>query len=141
MVDHGFFNELVDSTNELFNEALQIAVWPNVILLRLYRVNNYGRQNGASFDYLIESRMLMEPGRSIMRAADLYPLATTAHDEMEEEVETATTTFINILRRCEDLNTSYEEEYEFSEIAMIGLQATILITMLWLATTDKNVTR
>ena len=77
MTDHGLSNEFVVSTSELFNKALQVTAWTNVLLLYLHRVNNCGRQNGASFDCLIESGMLMKLGCSIVRAADFHPLATT----------------------------------------------------------------
>jgi hypothetical protein len=62
--------------------------------------------------------MLMKLGCDIVRAADLHPIATTIHDEMEEEVKTATATFDNMLQHCEDLNAIYEKEDEFSEIAI-----------------------
>ena len=52
----GLSNECAVPTNNAFDEILQVSAWPDVILLRLHRVN-CGHQNGASFDYLIETGM------------------------------------------------------------------------------------
>ena len=118
IADYGLSNEFVVSTNELSNEALQVVARPNELLLRLRRVNEFGRQNGATFDSLITSGILMKLGRSTVRAAGLYLLVTTNHDEMEEEVTTATPTFNNMLECCEDCNAIYGTEDKFSEIAI-----------------------
>ena len=56
MAQYGLSNEFVVSINELFNEGLYNVARPNVLPLCLCGVNNYGRQNGASFDFLIEKR-------------------------------------------------------------------------------------
>jgi hypothetical protein len=66
--------------------------------------------------------MLMKLGRSTVRTADLHPYATTAHDEMEEEVKPATATLNTMIQRCEDLNIIYEKKDEFSEIALTLVQ-------------------
>ena len=60
----------------------------------------------------------MKLGCDIVRAADLHPIATTIHDEMEEEVKAASVTSGNTLQRCEDLNLNvvYKKEDEFSKI-------------------------
>ena len=115
---HGLSNEFVVSTNKLFDKALQVADLPNMILLCPRRVNNCGRQNGTSFDHLIENGMLMKCGHYIVRAAGLRLLAPTIHDGMEEEVETVTTTSGDMLRYCEYPNAIFEEEDEFSKIAI-----------------------
>ena len=64
----------------------------------------------------------MKLGHSIMRLAGLCPLATTINDVTKEEVETTTTTFGNMLRRCGDINIIYEKEDEFSESAVTLVQ-------------------